>query len=200
MRQEQLRLFKTEDDASAAAQRKMILIPLDTLVLLAVVVLLLFVVSFSLGVERGRKATFNVIERSKQTDIAKDTLYLDMITPKNTVRNTMVQTETNKPVGSKVVSAAQNITTANEQRTKIITAKEQKTLKGYYIQIGTYNNEAFAHDEAKKIQDKGFPTTVTRKGNFFILYVGSYNSEQEAQKALGSLKRIRKDCILRVFK
>jgi len=191
MRGEQLKLFGASDDSNSKLRRKLIVIPLDTFILSSVVILLLFILAFSLGVEKGRKISI----------LSEDTVNL----PEKVLQQENIKAPVQvKPAAIKeqkaVVSPIAQQTTPQAAIKKTEPAQTAVSAKeGYYIQIASYNKESFALEEAKRLKDKGFPAYTAKKGTFFVLYVGNFKTIEEAQRNMGLLKKNYKDCVLRRF-
>lgn len=189
MRGEQLKLFGASDDSNSKLKRKLIVIPLDTFILSSVVILLLFILAFSLGVEKGRKIsilsedTVNLPEKGLQQENIK-------VPPQVKAAPVKEQKAVVSPIAQQTVPQA--VIKKPETAQAVVSTKE-----GYYIQIASYNKENFALDEAKKLKNKGFPAYTAKKGSFVVLYVGTFKTITEAQKNVGLLKKNYKDCVLR---
>lgn len=193
MRGEQLKFFSGAEDSGSKNKRKLIVLPLDTFILSGVVIVLLFILAFSLGVERGRRIVSRVnddkelftqelqqkkmplLAQGKNSLIADDKINDNVSALGDTQRDKGIKIDSNDSKAIEPIS--------NEQ--------------GYYIQIATYNKESFAEDEAKRLKSKGFPSYVAKKGNYVVLYVGNFATKKEAQASMKLLKKKYDDCVLR---
>jgi len=199
MRGEQLKFFSESNDSNSKLKRRLIVIPLDTFILSSVVVFLLFILAFSLGVEKGRKivvASDDAVSlpekdlRQENINVTAQNKIISGKEQKVTVSQLPRKTEAQQTVPS--VKMPQTVEKKTEAPAAAANLKE-----GYYIQIASYNKENFAETEAKKLKDKGFPAYTAKKGNFVVLYVGTFKTITEAQKSMGLLKKNYKDCVLR---
>ncbi len=199
MRNEQLRLFTPDDDSNLRNRRRLIIIPLDTFILSSVVIILLFILAFSLGVERGRKIYYANLESKEnlEKDIVPDDGQPAKIQTK--MENKLVAETKNEPVRPIVSISVPR--PAQPQVKPDTTAKIETPKAGisgnYSIQIATYNKESYAQIEAKVLQAKGFPAFIAKKSNYVVLYVGPFKTKPEADKYLSVIKKTYKDCILR---
>lgn len=176
MKDKQLYLFGFQKDRGKENIRPKIIFPLDTLILLLVVIILLLVLSFSLGVERGRKFAFNKLisdqkELAESIDSKKDLL----------VEKISGQKE---EVGSSQDAVPDKKT-------------EVETQKLYRIQVASFHKENTAYQEAKRLEKEGYPVLVAKKGKYVVIYVGSFDNEKEAKENLKLLRKKYGDCILR---
>ncbi|MDD4954970.1 MAG: SPOR domain-containing protein [Candidatus Omnitrophica bacterium] len=191
MRGEQLKLFSEGNDSNSRLKRRLIVIPLDTFILSSVVILLLFVLAFSLGIEKGRKIAI----------LSEDAVAL----PEKELKTENVSVPAQAkalPVKEQKVIAGQitkQLPIAPIAEKKIEIAQPVAVKEGYCIQVASYNKESFALDEAKRLKDKGFAAYTAKKGSFVVLYVGNFKTSAEAQKTMRLLKKNYKDCVLRRF-
>jgi cell division septation protein DedD len=199
MRGEQLKFFSESNDSNSKLKRRLIVIPLDTFVLSSVVILLLFIMAFSLGVEKGRRL---VIASDEVVSLPEKELRQDKInitTQNKTISGKEQKIAVNQlPKRTETQQAIPAVKTPQAVDKKIEVPPVAASAKeGYYIQIASYNKENFALDEAKKLKDKGFPAYTAKKGSFVVLYVGTFKTITEAQRNVGLLKKNYKDCVLR---
>ncbi|MFA6280962.1 MAG: SPOR domain-containing protein [Candidatus Omnitrophota bacterium] len=199
MRGEQLRFFTPDDDSNRKNRRRLIIIPLDTFILSSVVIILLVILAFSLGVERGRKSYSSSLENKE--NLEKDIVEEDQPGKIPARAESRVAVEPKKELSKPPVNAV-NVTRVVQPEIKKETVVKAESIKsgartGYVIQIASYNQESFAQSEGKVLQAKGFPVFILRKANYVVLYVGPYKLKPEADKSIGLVKKIYKDCILR---
>ncbi|MFA5270928.1 MAG: SPOR domain-containing protein [Candidatus Omnitrophota bacterium] len=198
MRGEQLKLFTPDDDSSIKNRRRLVVIPLDTFILSSVVITLLFVLAFSLGIERGRKSYYATLENKE--DLVKD-IIIDDEQPNKIQAKTETINVKKEPI--KTVNTV-NIPRAVVPAVKKEVVPQVENVKAevnvsYNIQIASYNKESFAQEEGKVLQGKGFPVRILKKTDYVVLYVGPFKTKPEADKSMRLLKKTYKDCILRRF-
>ncbi|MFA5337005.1 MAG: SPOR domain-containing protein [Candidatus Omnitrophota bacterium] len=194
---EQLKLFGAGDESNSRLKRRLIVIPLDTFILSGVVVFLLFILAFSLGVEKGRK---NSLASEDAAEFPENALKQEtsIVAQNKNIPIRQQNIVVSKPVvGGEIrqMQAVKNVQIADkkiEAPQAVVNVKE-----GYYIQLASYNKESFADTEAKKLKARGFPSFTAKKGAFIVLYAGTFKTIAEAQKNMGLLKKNYKDCVLR---
>lgn len=200
MRGEQLKFFNEGNDSDSKLKRKLIVIPLDTFILSSVVILLLFVLAFSLGVEKGRK----ILLANDEVAVLSEK-ELQQGNTANAGQDKVVALKEQKLIVAqpvKKVQAQQQIPVVKQPQVvekKADIVQPLVTKDAYYIQVASYNKDSFAQDEAKKLKEKGFPAYTSKKGSFVVLYVGNFKTLADAQKTMGLLKKNYKDCVLRRF-
>ncbi len=199
MRGEQLKFFSESNDSNSKLKRRLIVIPLDTFILSSVVVFLLFILAFSLGVEKGRRivvASDDVVSLSEK-DLRQENI--NITTQNKTISGKEPKIAVAQFTGKAEVQSGVPAVKMTQVTDKKIEAPQVPTnaKEGYYIQIASYNKENFAEIEAKKLKDKGFAAYTAKKGSYVVLYVGTFKTITEAQKSMGLLKKNYKDCVLR---
>lgn len=68
---------------------------------------------------------------------------------------------------------------------------------GYTIQLASYKAKKFADKEAEALKEKGLAAFVLYKGDYVILCAGRFADKEEARNSMSQLKKRYKDCILR---
>lgn len=148
------------------------------------------VVSFSLGVEKGRKMF--VSNSSMRMDMAMARVVLrpavlaagpkdKFLLPEKQAKPQVVPLP--RPPAPQANSPAQN---AKEKKQGIFT-----------LQLASYQKRDFAQKEAAVLSKKGIAAFVLAKGNYFVLYSGNFPSRQAAKMLLAKFKKQYRDCIVR---
>lgn len=198
MKGKQLHFFESEEDRNIN-KRHTITLPLDTLIMLSIVMLLLLTIVLFIGIERGRKIACPVSEKNI---VAKTT---EM--PAASGAEPAIQEQLN-PVVSKpqaAMMADSNIAVkAQDLKTKETTmavAEIQKPVivknGKYLIQVASFAKESMAREEVKILEKSGFQASIAQKGKYTVILVGNFNDIQEAQKNVETLKKKYKDCFIR---
>jgi hypothetical protein len=131
------------------------------------------IVSFSLGVERGKRIT--QLKTESRMDIALKT---QKIQP-------ALSTTAAKPILKK----------EEPQPTQKKGIKEY--IQNYTIQVASFLNRTSAQKEADTLKRKGLASMLLPKGKFIIVCVGSFSNRQEAEYLLPKLKKQYQDCRIR---
>lgn len=186
MKETQLNFLGVEDDRNLQKKRHTIVFPIDTLILLSIVVILLFILSFSLGVERGRKIAYLSIEKDKKFFKETESLAIDS----SSSQITIIQPEKK----NQVIEESEN---KQEVKPPIEETPKWQDTEKYLIQVATYVKEQTAQQEVEKLQGKGYQTLVSKKGKFVVIFVGEFKDKEEAKKSMELLKKSYKDCFIR---
>jgi cell division septation protein DedD len=179
----QLELFsssvESQDNSKARTTpwQSLIHLNIEQAIMISVIVLMVVVFSFSLGVEKGKRAS-KVLGN-------KDTLASEA-------------QQVNEPVVKEVKQEApkQEVLQKIGQQEKEIKQKTEDITK-YTIQVASFKKRSSVDEEARGLQKKGYETVILPKGNYIILCVGKYQNKEEARISLGELRKKYKDCLIR---
>jgi len=173
---EQLYLFGLKKDPITQKGRFKVILPLDTLIFLSVALIILFVIFFSLGVEKGKKFASAVIAQ----------------TPTETVSNN--QDKQKSALRLPLPKEQGNLAQPKE---KTDTKNIDKLKDAFHIQIASFGKENAAQKEAESLIKTGYSVEIRKSGKYVVVYVGGFTNRKEAAEKMKSLKKKYKDCILR---
>ncbi len=131
------------------------------------------VISFSLGVEKGKRLVN--LQSNVRFDIAKPRI--KQIVPENKA----------------FVSPVQQQITIKKEEIQPQPAEKQ----GYTIQLASYKTKSYAQREAEALKKKGLSPLVLSKGSYIVLCVGKFSNKEAAQSLLSELKKRYQDCSIR---
>ncbi|MFH1640346.1 MAG: SPOR domain-containing protein [Candidatus Omnitrophota bacterium] len=145
------------------------------------------VVSFALGMEKGRKlATLRVTDARFDTAKRIDAPAIEKL----------VKTQSSSPAGA--VTVKESIPA--EESGKASLSEETKIrvpAEGFTVQVASYKTMGSAEKEAEHLRKRGFSPLVVPKGNFLVVCVGSFTNKKEAETLLTKLKSKYHDCYIR---
>jgi hypothetical protein len=143
-------------------------------ILLTISIVTTGLVSFSLGVERGKRLALL----------------------KNNSR-----VENNKPVVATTPDKASAVINPSGQEApvqqKAPQQKEPVQAQDFAIQLASYKMMAHAQKEAEILKKMGLSPIILSKGSYIVLYVGKLSNKEAAQSLLSELKKRYRDCIIR---
>ncbi|MCK5214955.1 MAG: SPOR domain-containing protein [Candidatus Omnitrophica bacterium] len=180
---------------------------LENMVVLGIVIIMSMVVSFSLGVKRGRianrgqdtpqKPVFQAQPVSasepaplQSSDSAPDERGLAVLEKNGTIDQsvevlTIVEAGLSLPINEEPPVMAPFV---NSSRT---------ADRVYTIQVASFKKEKHAQKEAMNLKEKGYEIRVMSKGSYSIVCVGKFSHKDEAKKFSKKLKKKYKDCLIR---
>ena len=137
---------------------------LDHLAILAISALVLYVLVFSFGVEKGKRIALKEIrsERLKQRQMTQELFKAQPL---------------KEPVELKAPPLASE-TPSGEVR-----------LAKYTIQLITFNSRKRAEEEVKRLQEKGFSSFIISAGKFFQVCVETFEKMVDAKDKLIQLRQ-----------
>lgn len=144
----------------------------ETLIIALIGVVLSASILFSLGVERGRSLEFSSAISSPVA----------------------VQPVTETTVSEIKISPVNAVI---EQPAEVQKEATVKPDKPFTIQVASYKTRDLAEKELTRLKKKGYSSDILKKGDYFILCVGSYAKKELANQALPYWERQYKGCIVR---
>jgi len=198
--QRQFELFPSTKSKNAEPGKKTLFFrPLvlkgESLIVLAAVLIMSMVVSYSLGVEKGKKSSFadarrQLVEWKKELEASLQAKYRKMAqaAPAPVESQRVEVTNDSSPT-----TYNSDSNTASHDSVPI----EKKVDNQYTIQVASFKLEKHAKQEALTLQNKGFETLVMPKGSYMIVCVGQFKERNEAKDFSRQLKREYKDLLVR---
>lgn len=168
-------------------------LPIENVIVLGVIIIMSMVISFSIGVEKGKRniSSIRKVKPEKSVKIEeKKPIIQEKIVVENAgltiapLNNNIINKEEKKPH----IKPAIDITE---------TEKKKKVDKIYTIQVASFKKEKYAQKEAMDLKKEGYEIFVLPKGNYSIVCVGKFAQKREAKIFSRKLKNKYKDCILR---
>ena len=131
------------------------------------------IVSFSLGVEKGKKLA--ILKTNSHLDIA--------VKIQQPAINLTTSQNRYQPVIKKQDSIQQ--------------AEPKNYIQNYTIQVASYQSKTHAQKEAEALRKKGVTPLVLSKGDYIIVCVGNFSNRDAAKSLLLDLRKRYQDCYIR---
>lgn len=146
-------------------------------IILVVLFIILFIIAYSLGIEKGKKivtlGSFNLTQENLKTISAPLSVKTDNLK----------------------APAAENT-----KKALINNAPDyihEATKKGYAVQVASFKKETSAQKEKLTLEKKGYNVIVLPKKDFLVVYTGIFKNEAEAKTNQKELRKYYNDCIVR---
>lgn len=181
MEERQLNLFKNiQNDGKALFEhRHAITIHLDTIIFLCIINVLVLVVSFSIGMEKGRK----IAQKSAKPIIKESNIQI---------------VQKRAPIVKKpIIGATVKQKPSKKKQLEVEKEKSQTILDSYVVQLASYSREQLAKSEKKHLDRMGLTAIISKKGKYNVLYVGKFISKEEAEKTKTKLRNRYSDCFVK---
>ncbi len=162
----------------------------ENIIILAIAFVMATVLSFSLGVERGKGMVNSQGNTMKSLPVGKvENSRREAIFRKATPaeQRPMVTEVTVVDRGTALVAA------------KVIDPQPTDMRSSFTVQVASYKQQKYAEKEAATLKRIGHEIFVMSKGNYSIVCVGKFSTPRDAQKLLSQMRNKYKDCLVRRF-
>lgn len=170
----------------------------EKIVFLFIGLVIVGIVSFCLGVERGK--TIAMTKLSARFDVAR----ASAVAAKNSGRSVQMSTfalpAASQPQSARTRPAASPVLKPQPQGPVPEQAEPQQGPKGqagYTIQVASFKNAVFATQETNALKKKGFPAAAVSQGEYTVVYVGKFTNKEMAQPLLSQLRQTYRNCYVR---
>lgn len=150
----------------------------EALIITLIGAVLVASVVFSLGVERGRSFTASEVAMTEPVQPAAVPVAIEPAAPPVAVA------KATPPVAANVTTAAKETVPAASN-------------KPYTIQVASYRGRDLADKELARLKGMGYSGEVIKKGDYFILCVGSFANKDSAKGTFAAMQKRYKGCLIR---
>ena len=177
-------------------------IPLEYTVITAVVVMLLVIIAYAIGVERGKRVigtTAKVLISGE--DILSESIMLEDLNVKLTEEGAVYLPEKKDEEVSLDISLKQTPLQENEtiqEEKEEIT--ESRAIDLYTIQLASFKDIKAVLSEIRKLKDEGISAEYIQRGEWYQVYAIGFQSIDEAKKVQAQLLSEYSDCFIRKIK
>ena len=182
--QSQFELFPGDSDGHGQKQklcsfRTKVIFSIENCIVLGIVAIIGLVLSFSLGVERGKKrdqvAKSQLADLQQEEVVAAEVQEIAVVVPEIEERVAalpVVGQATEDPGPETVVPAVEEF-------------QKKKVDKSYTIQVASFKSEAYAKKEAMNLKKLGYEKImVLPKGKYSIVCIGEFAQKDEAKSGI----------------
>ena len=155
----------------------------DKTILVIITIATTSIISFSLGVEKGRKLSLSKnntrfdLANKEQAPTLPVALSLKRVTGTGQEKKTYTEKETNQDSAEKV--------------------KQRELIESYTIQLASYRSRVSAEKEAGLLKKRGLAPLILSKGSYAVLCVGSFSDKITARTGMSELQKKYNDCYIR---
>ena len=173
-------------------------VPVEYTVILAIGMLVLIIVSYAMGVEKGKRFPAKALEAApvETAFVADEEGLTDMLLqPGDGAGYPETPGEKKPDTGEK-----EEIKEKEEEDAKIRKKVSIDSVARYNIQLVTFKKERLARREVTKLKRKGFDADLAKSGRWYQVYATGYKTIDEAKKAQKELAEDYEDCYVRRVK
>ncbi|MBU1125179.1 MAG: SPOR domain-containing protein [Candidatus Omnitrophica bacterium] len=187
----QLELFKTGQNLLQSGQSRRHGSALtgfrsyEKTVLLIIALVTTGIVSFAVGVERGKRLA--LLTNNSRLDVTMQ--------PQPSASGEKASATKNEITSPRGELPTKQIAPARERIPE--QKKNNQELNGYTIQLASYRTKTAAKREAEALEKKGLSPFLMSKGNYIIICVGNFADKNAAKNRQSEFERRYKDCIVR---
>lgn len=188
----QLEMFSLEADGHAVdngapardPSRLKIAREYQKLVLKGITLILISLLAYSRGVEKGKRLAVNSAGGLTQNTAVKEAA-------------AVVTSVNSNPVVPMAVSAVDKNTVIPKPPEAAIVAKTESGKQNYTIQVASISKDKNAKSELARLRNKGYTAFSLVKGKYTVICVGKFEEKVEAVNNLEKLKVKYPDCQIR---
>lgn len=178
VREKKSRKSRLLDEYSKQRFLPHIRIPVEFIVIIAIGTLVLLIISYAVGIERGKRLSDIKYEKEQVEELVP----IERRVVDKEVRGSMTKS-------SGILETIENPKDISPSR-----------KSGYIIQLASFKNEGSARAEIKKLKKKGVKGRLTKSGEWYLVYATGYRKISDAKKARQELIADYEDCYIRKVK
>ncbi len=175
-------------------------IPIEYIVIIVIGMLVLTVIAYAVGVEKGRNTAGAKIGRDITIEQTENAIKVETEEPAtSTIPNELVY----KPLEEDTSEILRENEKINDDFSVLLekeTEKQEQVHELYTIQLASFKKEELAKKELQKLKKENITADVTKKGEWYQVYAVGYHTIEEANKAKEELLKEYKDCYIRRVK
>lgn len=169
-----------------------IVLTFENVVVVFVFMIVSLIIAFSIGVERGRtraRVAHSVAQFAVPVAVQAESVPSPQLMVVTMPQNMMGSAEAAR---SDLPPAAVVAPIMNQP-----VAAQKDVDKGYTVQVASYKKDSMAEKEAMNLKREGFESFTMQKGDYVIICVGKFTSQDKAKQMLSKLKKRYKDSMIR---
>jgi cell division septation protein DedD len=168
----------------------------ENIIVLTVFIFLVIIVSFSVGVERGKSFAARSVSVVDQATALKTQVVQKPVNVPNS--NVVSRPQTQVPPAPSKIAQQNVVVQKNTAPAAAVKSVSPSVFGGFYtVQVASFKKQEFAEDEAHGLKAKGYETFIVPKGQHLIVCAGRFGDQGEAKVFSGKLKSKYKDCLVR---
>lgn len=182
--------------------------PVEYTIVIGIGILVLTIIAYAVGVEKGKRMMSAEMASSKVKVSAApvdqvdgigvaEVSYEDWIRPEPETGKVVKKTESPIKEEPKPVEVAAPVQKVVAEKEPVVEKKEEAPETEYAIQLASFRDEGSAKTEAAKLKKKGINADFSKKGEWFQVFSGGYRTRSEADNAVNTLAEMYPDCFIK---
>jgi len=186
MKGKQLKLFST---SAEKGEKQYFMLSPDMICISAVIAVLLLIVSFVLGMKKGRHIAS--VERPGTVQQTAQPISVKISSPETEKAEiTALSPEKDQPEKEPVSEPAEKET---------VPEQDLAEKNPFTIQVASFRDRSSAEKEKAYIEEQGLTAEICQKGDYLVIFVGRFPDKEAASARINELKQRYKDCFARRF-
>lgn len=165
-------------------------IPMEYSIIIIVIFLVMLVVAYAAGVERGRRLSTEILP---EVDLSTQEIEVDT---NRTFEPVLINESLNEP---EVLEEELLLETKVEEQVEVTAEEEEPVISGpmYNVQLASFRNSEYAEDVVAELKAQGYKADYSRKGEWYQVYVTGYTSKDAASQAMWDFSEEFEDCYIK---
>jgi cell division septation protein DedD len=168
-------------------------IPVEYAVIISIAVLVLVIIAYAAGVERGKRVVSPVETENYRAETVVAETAGDTTETTEQVIVAVQQAEVAEPEEPEPAPVV-------KQPVREPVEEPERPVGKYVIQLASFKNRDSAEEEVAKLENSGIHVDVSKKGDWYQVYAYGYATIESARKAKKLLSADYKDCYIRRLK
>jgi cell division septation protein DedD len=172
----------------------------ENIIVLTVFTFLAIIVSFSVGVEKGKREIVRGESLAQQKVVTNTPVAPKPAVTQRSLGDSRFQKVTVSQTQEMPAQVSNTIVAKNSvpvPSSKVVPPTQEALGNFYTVQVASFKKQEFADQEAQGLKKKGYETFVVAKGQHLILCAGRFSDQSAAKVFSGKLKSKYKDCLVR---
>lgn len=157
--------------------------PVETLAFTGIAVIIIVIIFFSLGVERGRY-------------LARSSVAVESPFKEEPLSKVQAQETAEKPEPKQNIEVKEKKSPAEVKVSEKADTPKKVTAK-YSVQVATYKDKNTANKDLDSLKKQGYYAFILPKDNFYQICVGTYGTAAEAKAGCEKMRSRYKDCFVK---
>ncbi len=173
-------------------------IPIEHTVIIAIGILVLVIVAYAVGVEKGKRITARGALEPQA--VSEGVLREETAEEESTdfSKSEELTSSENEAPGKKIQLPKAEIDPYEGAREEaVVQPAYSYTSPAYAVQVASFKNEGSAQDEVNRLRRRGAEADFEENGLWYQVYVGPYKTVEEARRAREGFLSEYSDCYIR---
>ena len=173
-------------------------VPVEYIVIVSITALILMIISYAVGVERGKNIAGKIDGNNENTKVILQTNSPEYFSSEINSENGKEKQKVDTGLSEENFYTSEDV--VEEEIQNVLELEEDDILpevSSYTVQLASFKNKEAAISETYKLKDKGINAEYVRKGDWYQVYAEGFLTIEEARVAQQMLAQYYRDCFIR---